>query len=99
MLKGNNWQSRISLLRKSHSRMKDKNKVLFIITNQRELITSNHVLNEKLRAFLRGWEMSSSGEMKTQEEMRNKTQSPNMTKSKLLLIESNNDNIILWSLN
>lgn len=53
MLKGNNWQSRILLLRKYNSRMKDKNKDLFIVTNKRELITSNRILNEKLRAFLR----------------------------------------------
>ena len=35
MLKGNIWQSRILLLRKYHSRMKDKNKDLFYYNKQK----------------------------------------------------------------
>lgn len=72
MLKGNNWQSRILLLRKYNSRMKDKNKDLFIVTNKRELITSNRILNEKLRAFLRWQEDKLKWRSEEAKRMKNK---------------------------
>ena len=37
MLKGNNWQSRILLLRKYNSRMKDKNKDFFLAEKQKKI--------------------------------------------------------------